>query len=218
MKFNVIDFDKWERTPYFNHFSNNLKCTYSITSNIDITALLFILKEKQLKFYPTFIYIISKVVNSNKEFRFSFDNNKNLGYFEEMNPCYTIFHEDDKTFSNIWSEYSEDFSLFYKIALNDLDTYKNVKGINAKDNQPLNVFPISCTPWVTFTGFNLNVYNDGNYLLPIITIGKFFKENNKTLLPLALQCHHGVADGYHSSKFINDVQYLALNYNKWLNL
>ncbi len=41
-----------------------------------------------------------------------------------------------------------------------------------KENIPPNVFPISSIPWTSFTGFNIN--NDADYLLPIITCGKYF--------------------------------------------
>ncbi|SFB37262.1 type A chloramphenicol O-acetyltransferase [Clostridium frigidicarnis] len=218
MNFNIIDLDVWDRKPYFEYYLTTLKCTYSITCNIDITGLLSEIKKKDIKFYPTFIYVITKAVNSNKEFRMNFDDKDNLGYWDEMNPCYTIFHDDDKTFSNIWSKYSKDFNVFYNYVLKDMDEYKDVKGLSVKEPFPKNVFPISCTPWVTFTGFNLNVYNDGKYLLPVITLGKYFNENGKILLPLALQIHHAVADGYHSAKFINEIQDFVSNYKEWLNL
>jgi chloramphenicol O-acetyltransferase type A len=67
VKFNLIDKEKWDRNPYFEHYLN-LKCTFSITANIDITTLLEQLRTKEIKLYPTFIYMVSKTVNSHKEF------------------------------------------------------------------------------------------------------------------------------------------------------
>lgn len=62
------------------------------------------------------------------------------------------------------------------------------------------------------------MYNDGTYLVPIFTIGKYFEQNNKIFIPMSIQVHHAVCDGYHTSRFINEVQELALNPQTWLKL
>ncbi|MED1449061.1 CatA-like O-acetyltransferase, partial [Bacillus pacificus] len=93
--------------------------------------------------------------------------------------------------------------------------YANVHGLFTKENIPPNVFPISSIPWTSFTGFNIN--NDADYLLPIITCGKYFNEKNKVMLPVSLQVHHSVCDGYHASRFIEDLQALSNSCNEeWL--
>ena len=61
-------------------------------------------------------------------------------------------------------------------------------------------------PWMRFEGFNLNIFGDGKYLLPTFTMGQAFVEGEKTLLPLAIQAHHAVCDGYHVSQFVAALQ------------
>ena len=46
----------------------------------------------------------------------------------------------------------------------------------------------------------------------IVEDGKTFEENGKTMLPLAIQVHHAVCDGYHVGKFIETLQ---ANINKF---
>ncbi len=173
MKFHVIDRENWNREQYFEHYLE-LKCTFSMTVNVDITLLIEKVHQKGIKFYPTFIYIISRIINKHKEFRTCFNDEGVLGYWEEMIPSYTIFHKDDKSFSSIWTDYSSDFRTFYKNYEDDMRNYANVHGLFTKENIPPNVFPISSIPWTSFTGFNIN--NDADYLLPIITCGKYFNE------------------------------------------
>lgn len=60
-------------------------------------------------------------------------------------------------------------------------------------------------PWATFDGFNLNLANF-RYLIPIFTMGRFFNENGRFYLPLAVQVHHAVCDGFHVCRFLDDVQ------------
>ncbi|TNP04181.1 type A chloramphenicol O-acetyltransferase [Bacillus pacificus] len=215
MRFHIIDRENWNREQYFEHYLK-LKCTFSMTVNVDITRLLKELHQKGIKFYPVFIYLISKVVNNHKEFRTSFNDEGALGYWEEMIPSYTIFHKDDKSFSSIWTDYSSDFHIFYKNYEEDMRLYINVHGLFPKENIPPNVFPISSIPWASFTGFNLNINNEGDFLLPLITCGKYFNEENKVMLPVSLQVHHSVCDGYHASRFLEDLQQLISNCNKWL--
>lgn len=216
MRFHIIDRENWNREQYFEHYLK-LKCTFSMTVNVDITRLLKELHQKGIKFYPVFIYLISKVVNNHKEFRTSFNDEGILGYWQEMIPSYTIFHKDDKSFSSIWTDCSSDFHIFYKNYEEDMRLYTNVHGLFTKENIPPNVFPISSIPWASFTGFNLNINNDGDFLLPIITCGKYFNEENKVMLPISLQVHHSVCDGYHASRFLEDLQQLISNCNEWLN-
>jgi chloramphenicol O-acetyltransferase type A len=56
----------------------------------------------------------------------------------------------------------------------------------------------------------------GSYLLPIFTIGKFIEQGEKTFMPLALQVHHSVCDGFHTGRFVNALQTLEDNYDEWL--
>ncbi|NRG48331.1 type A chloramphenicol O-acetyltransferase [Bacillus sp. CRN 9] len=218
MEFNVIDLNTWERKPYFEHFLNHTRCTFSMTANIDITKLLERTRVEDIKFYPTFIYMVMKVVNSHVEFRTCFDEEGRLGYWEQMNPSYTIFHNDDKTFSELWTDFNLDFNLFHKNYQEDMNQYGEVKELSPKKQAPQNLVPISCIPWTSFTGFNINIFNDGTYLLPIITGGKYFNQEDKVLLPISIQVHHSVCDGYHASQFFNELQQLAYSCDEWLNL
>ena len=74
-------------------------------------------------------------------------------------------------------------------------------------------FDISMVPWFTFTAFDINVFGEGKYLLPIFTMGKFFDISGKRMLPLAIQVHHAVCDGYHVGKFIEMLQDKISSFN-----
>lgn len=218
MKFNIIDVEHWSRRPYFEHYLNQVRCTFSMTANIDVTGLLETIRGKGIKLYPTFIFMIIKVVNAHVEFRTSLNEENEVGYWNCMTPSFTIFHKDDQTFSSIWTEFSDEFRIFYENYQQDMEQYGNIKGFLTKDNVPRNSISISSIPWVQFTGFNLNIMNDAKYLLPIVTGGKYFNQEGRTLLPISLQVHHAVCDGYHASLFINELQELADHHDDWLRI
>lgn len=217
MKFNPIDMENWSRKPYFEHYMNQVRCTYSMTANIEIAELRTKLRARGMKLYPALIYMITTVVNRHREFRTCFDSEGRLGFWDYMSPSFTIFHEEDKTFSSIWAPYYEDFIRFHDGYLRQMEAYKNAKQLFPDASEPPYTFPISSIPWVNFTGFNLNVYNEGTYLLPIFTIGKFEKLNDKVLLPLSVQLHHAVCDGYHAGLLFNELQEMAVDCKSWLS-
>lgn len=204
MNFKKIDINTWKRKEYFEHFFTNVPCTYSMTVKLDITQII----KTQKKLYPSMLYYISKVVNNHSEFKMALNENGQLGIYDEMNPCYTIFHKDTKTFSNLWTRYTSDYQEFCSSYDNDLNQYGDKKEMNAKPDIPCNSFPVSMIPWTSFDGFNLNLQKGYNYLSPIFTMGKYYEENNKILLPLSVQVHHAVCDGYHVCCLINELQEL----------
>ncbi len=94
------------------------------------------IKRNNIKLYPILIYMTSKIINKHEELRTSFDEKGNLGYWESMSPSFTIFHKDNESFSNIWTEYSDDFKTFYNNCLQDIEKHSDVKKLFAKENQP----------------------------------------------------------------------------------
>lgn len=204
--FKPIDTSSWKRKPYFDHYFSQIRCTYSITVNIDITNVLSFKDRNKVKLYPLLIYVISKAVNKYEEFRTAINDRGEIGVWETLSPCYTVFHKNSESFSNIWTEWNDDLNLFLSNFEQDSKRFGQIDRIDAKPNTPANVFPISSLPWTTFTGSNLNIFADGTYLLPIFTYGKYFKDGNRYLIPLSIQVHHAVCDGFHVSRLINEIQ------------
>lgn len=83
-----------------------------------------------------------------------------------------------------------------------------VHKLMGKPDAPENCFPVSMIPWTNFTGFNLNLTKGFDCLLPSFTMGKYSERNGRTFLPLSMQVHHAVCDGFHLSRFLREVQEL----------
>lgn len=204
MKFTPIDKENWPRREYFAHYFQNLPCTYSMTAELDITALL----AGGEKLYPAMLYLLSMIVNRHEEFRTALNSDGILGVFDSMNPSYTVFHSDTETFSTLWTQYDESWEVFKSRYEADIKSYGDVHKLIGKPDAPENCFPVSMIPWTSFTGFNLNLAKGFDYLLPIFTMGKYSERNGRTFLPLSVQVHHAVCDGFHLSRFLKEVQEL----------
>jgi chloramphenicol O-acetyltransferase type A len=215
MEFNIINRENWYRKEYFEHYLKQ-QTTFSITHNINITVLMKNLKKKNYKLYPAFIFMVTKIANSHREFRTNFNTEGHLGYWTEVLPSYTIFDKKTCTFSAIWSPNLTHFSEFHAQYEKDVEKYNGTATLFPKTPVPENIIPISMIPWSSFTSFNLNINNGGNFLLPIITGGKYSQIEDELFLPISLQLHHAICDGYHASIFLNDLQKLADESECWL--
>lgn len=204
MTFTKIDWETWPRRAYFDHYFTQVPCTYSAVFKLDITQL----RRSCKRLYPSMLYYLSTVVNRHAEFRMSCNEAGEVGYYDIVHPCYTIFHPDSETFSSLWTAYTPDYGAFCAAWEQDMATYGMQQGLMARPDTPANTFPVSMVPWASFEGFNLNLQKGYDYLPPIFTMGKFYEENGKILLPLAVQVHHAVCDGFHLCRFVNELQEL----------
>lgn len=211
MNFIKYDLNNWERLDLFNHFSKNVKCSFNMTKKLDITNIVNIHKSLNIKFYPIMIYLISKTINSIKELRTDIDSIGNIGYYSFSNPSYTIFDDEKKIFYNTYTSYNKDFNIFYDEYIKDIKAVLSEKKLNNKKEIP-NLISISSICWVDYESFQIQVSED--YLLPIITFGKFQNNNGIYEIPLSIRVNHSTADGYHIGLFYNKLQENINLFNK----
>lgn len=203
-----VDLSHWPRKEHFEVFQSFAQSTINQTLELDITALHKHIKNVGWKFYPTIIFLISKIVNSHAEFRMAIKDNE-LVIWDEIHPQYTIFHNETETFSSLWSHYDGNIHHFHQVYSEDVTRYGDNLAYWPKEQSLENVFFISAIPWVTFTSFNVNVANMQNFFSPMFTLGKYHQKEEKMVLPLAVQVHHSVCDGFHLARLYNELQALC---------
>lgn len=213
MKFNVIDLDKWERKECFNHFMTVAKSTYTLTVNVDVTKLIKEIKLKNYRLYPVFTWIVTKVLNNHTEFKMSYNSEGKLGYYDEICPDYSVLNDKTKIMDTLCTEYNSNFNLFYKNMVNDLENYDK-DGTRTKERD--NFYIVSCIPWISYSSFNVSNESGMQFLFPMVTWGKYYEEGNRILMPLTLQVHHAVADGYHCSLFYKEIEEIIENIEKYI--
>ncbi|MEM1485141.1 CatA-like O-acetyltransferase [Oscillospiraceae bacterium PP1C4] len=208
MSFHLIDLENWERKDCFNHFMNIAKSTYSLTVNIDITKLIDFIKKNNYRLYPTFTWIVSKAVNNHMEFRMGFDSDRNLGYYDTIFPDYSVLNDKTKIMDSLCTAYEEEFVSFYNCMVSDMENYKSS---GAHTQRHSNFFIVSCLPWLNYSAFTATNESEHQFLFPMVTWGKYIELDGKVLMPLTLQIHHAVADGYHCSLFYNNIEQITMN-------
>jgi chloramphenicol O-acetyltransferase len=214
--FHPIDFEQWDRRQYFYYFTKMLPTGYSISVEVDITNTYHIIKKQGKKFFPAYIYLASKLIAEQQEFRIASLDGQ-LGYYEVLHPSYACFHQDDKTMSNMWTEYFPNFEIFYHNYMEDQEQYADHHGILAKpDMPPHNSYMIGMLPWIEFTSYAPIPYVNAEYYFPIIQAGRFFDRDGEKFMPLSITVHHAVADGYHVGLFLEKFKTGMANPETWI--
>lgn len=104
---------------------------YSITADLDVTNMRASLKQAGMKFYPAYLWLVTRTLNRQQEFKIA-EKDGQIGYYDTLTPLYAVFHDDDKTFSLMWTEYDDDFKSFYRSYLENNTRYGGNHGILAQ--------------------------------------------------------------------------------------
>ena len=71
-EFTPIETESWYPREIFYYFTKIAPITYSITSIVDVTNMVKTIKERKLKFFPSFLWLSTTIFNEMDEFRIGF--------------------------------------------------------------------------------------------------------------------------------------------------
>lgn len=215
MAFREIEFDTWPRRERFGHYLYTSPCSYSMTAEVDITALRARLRDRGCKLYPATAYMLAAIVNRHDELRTTTVGGV-AGIYDVLHPSYTVFDASRETFSCVWTPYDSDFTAFHARMTDDIACWGDTGRLFPQEEQPENVFNLSAVPWTHFSGFQLNLDPGSGYLLPIFTTGRPREKEGRIMMPFAVQAHHAVCDGFHVARIFEEVQQLANHAEEWI--
>jgi len=211
-----IDQTTWSRRDYFYYFTKMMPTGFTLNVDIDVTATKEWLAARDLKFNAAYLYLVSKVIAQTPEFRIGRTEEGQLIRYEVLHPSYSVMHTDDHSISSLWTAYDPDFQQFHCNYLADLATYGDQRTPMPKAPQSGNVYMIGSIPWTHFTSYTPLPFTPLNTYFPIIQAGKYELEAKRWQMPLSVTIHHAVADGYHVSQFLEQVQLAFDHPEVWL--
>ena len=57
-------------------------------------------------------------------------------------------------------------------------------------------------PWYSFSSITMP-YTRHRASAPAVSIGKFYEQQDRTMIPLVIHSNHALIDGYHVSRFLD---------------
>lgn len=197
MNYKVIDMNEYYRKGVFRHFTEDCKCSVSMTARVDVTDLVKRSKETNTKFYINFLYLLCKVLNSRDDYKMSYRWQTNeLICYDVINPTQYVFHEDTETCTPVYTNYSPDYNEFYKNAVADVEAAKQTREYQLDAENHPNWFDASYVSWLSYDSLNVELPDGYVYLPPIINWGKYREENGRLMMPLTVRLNHAIAAGF----------------------
>ena len=203
-----IDMETYPRKSHFEYFSSLAYPYVGFTANVDVTNPIRFAKEKGGSTFHAILYVAMQAANSVPELRQRVQDGK-IVEFDFCNVGYTVALED-KTFCNCYTEGRMSIEEFFVDAKARQEEAKNHPGFVNPDEDEIGLIFTSCIPWLAFTQCIQPAPIPADYN-PRIVFGKYMKEDDRTLMPLHIQCNHALVDGYHLSEFYRIFQEMADN-------
>ncbi len=200
-----VDMEKWPRRAIFELYRDFEYPQINVCMEIDVTAALQFLREQNLSKFKTILWAICHVSNSIDEFKYRIRNGDVILH-DVVHPSFTTLTKDN-LFAFCGVEYTENIRDFFK---------RVAKGIAASRANPSledqpgkdDLLYLSYVPWFRFTSVSHPVKLDAEHSIPRISWGKFVEDKAKAVMPLSVQVHHGLADGYHLGLYFDRIQQL----------
>ena len=197
MNYKVIDKETYYRKGVFRHFSEDCKCSVSVTARVDVTDLVTYSKKNGTKFYLNFLYLLSKVLNSREDYRMGYLwQTEELICYDVIHPTQYVFHDDTETCTPVYSTYYEEYGTFYDAALRDLEEAKKTRTYGLDMLNHPNWFDASYISWLSYDSLHVELPDGYLHFAPIVNWGKYREENGRLVMPLTVRLNHAIADGY----------------------
>ncbi len=204
--YELIDESTWPRREHFHYYQEQIPYLHSMTVKVDVETCLQVAHEKKHHFTALLMYVVSKTVNELDCMKMMTEADGSPGIWKVINPVFTVFHQDDHTFSDLWMDYLQDPYSFCMEYDRVTRTFGERKGVKGRPGQPDNFFCFSCPPWIAFESYSSQTPGRIPPLFPIIVCGKYEQTDQGCMMPVSLTVSHAAMDGYHISQFFDRLQ------------
>lgn len=201
----VLDLENWKRKKHYDMFMSMDYPHFGMCANLDITEFLKYIKEKEEPFFGAFLYLVSEAANSIENFKYRI-RDKEVIVHDNVSPSFTVFTEEEMFgFCHVgYNDNYTDHKKEYNKKIKDAKENPSIYDEPGKDD----MLYITSIPWLSFTSVMHPAHMNPVDSFPRIAWGKYFDQSGRVLIPVSVQAHHALMDGYHMSKFYNVLQEL----------
>lgn len=203
----LVDVTNWNRKEHFEFFSSFANPQLNIVAQVDCTKAYNEAKLNGHSFFASYLHKSMKAVNSIKEFRYRIIENK-VYELDVIHAGSTIARADG-TFAFGLIPYSPDFHEFSTSLKNEIQNVQNSQGLRLGiEEEKVDLIRHTTLPWIHFTGIMHPTKLDKTDSVPKISFGKMKEEAGRLMMPVSVEAHHGLIDGFHVSLYFDEFQKL----------
>jgi len=201
--YSIINKETWSRKNTFDYFKEFELPFFNITANVDVTNLKQRCAEDDSSYFLASLFFAMKAANDIPEFKIRIHGDEIIQY-NEVRVGSTIQY-DDHSFGFCYFPYIESLEEFLVAGDELLKKVMAEKSFAPKDGSD-DLLHFSVIPWLHFNGFKHARRIGMEDSIPKIVFGKYEMHENKLLMPVNVEVHHALADGYHVGQFFEKFQ------------
>lgn len=203
----LINMDTWVRRKHFEFFKEMASPHVNFCANVDITELQKSIRIHQLPFTQVIVYLVARTANAVKEFRYRI-RGEQVVVHDIVHPSFTVLTDVEDVFTFCTVNYQPELQSFLAHTSEVMDYRRMNPTLEDEPGQDELLF-LSAIPWFSFTSFQHPMHIPSLDSVPRIAWGKYFEENGRIKMPLAVQAHHALVDGIHVGKYYQIFQGLC---------
>lgn len=205
-----INFENWDRASQYHFFKDYDYPFFNVTAEIEVSKLYNYCKKNNLSFFLASLFFSQKALIEIENFGYRIIKD-DVFLLDNLKIGTTILHKN-KTFGFVYLDFIQDLKTFCEKSQSLID--KKIAGQNIEEYNSLDIIRYSVLPWVSFKSVQ-NPRNRGVFdSIPLIIFGKYFEENEKLMMPISLEAHHALMDGYHVGQYFTNLEKLINNVEK----
>jgi chloramphenicol O-acetyltransferase type A len=205
-----IQVDHWERRELYRFFKDFHEPYYGITTDLQCTGAYARAKSEGFSFFLYCLYLVLKAVNSTEAFKYRIEGDE-LFLYDVIDGSATI-DRPDGTFGFSYIPYTETLETFLDQATEEVRRVREERRLISNEFGQ-NIIHFSAIPWIRFTSVSHPRHFEIRDSIPKITLGKYYMEGSKMLIPVSTHVHHALADGLHVGQFLKTLQELFMEKN-----
>ncbi|MBA6156951.1 chloramphenicol acetyltransferase [Tenacibaculum sp. S7007] len=198
-----LDIDSWNRKQHFEHFRTLADPTFGIVADVEVSKCYQSAKENKQSFFVLYLHACMKAINEIESFKYRIEGDK-VAIYDVINTSPTIARADN-TFGFSYVEFSEDYKKFENNFLKEKERITNSTDL-FPPKYSLGCVHCSAIPWVSFSSHKEPFSGDKDSSVPQLSFAKIKEENNKMLMPVAVNVNHALVDGYDLGQFFEKFQ------------
>lgn len=206
-KYKIIDLEQWNRKDHYTYFSKYDNPFFGIVTEIDCTNAYQTVKQKNESFFAFYLHKSIVAANHIEELKYRILEEKPVIY-DVIHPSTTIARTDG-TFGFAMISFIEDFKTFSEALQHEIKRVQTSKGLCIDENTyRKDVIHYSTFPWRKFTGLTHARSFNTDDSIPKITFGKIYTNQERLLMPVSIDAHHSLLDGFHVAKYLDEFEQL----------
>jgi chloramphenicol O-acetyltransferase type A len=198
-----LDISTWKRRPHFELYHRMAQPFFNVCAEVDVTKIWeHCRRDRSLSFTLASLYLGSRAANSVEALRMRIRGDE--VWVHDVVHFGTTVIRPDNTFAFARVEHRDSYEAFARDGREVLERARTSTGLEIPQGGDDEIYH-SILPWVRFTAFS-NPINGVGDSFPRVVYGKVGSTGDRRMMPVGVEVHHALVDGYHVGQFFEAFQ------------